>query len=138
MAIEGEVAALGAGEVEMTLGSASDDHCAPTGFALDCARQADDGPTLRDARKGKIKFGAAARVPMSFDTDGIEKALVEAKVRKEYTRLRKAYLDRRRTCWEVLGGLAESTGKKETKLMEEIGLEGDEEYGVDRKAFPPI
>ena len=61
-----------------------------------------------------------------------------AQVRQEYTRLRKAYLDRRRSCMEVLGNLGESKGCTEKQLMEELGLETDQECGVDKKNFPPL
>ena len=69
---------------------------------------------------------------------GAMSAADETKVRKEYIRLRKVYLDRRRTCMEVVGELGEGTGKSDKKLIEEIGLETDEEYGVQRTAFPPL
>jgi hypothetical protein len=76
------------------------------------------------------ELGGEGGVPMS--------AQEEAKVRKDYTRLRKAYLDRRRTCVEVLGQISEGTGKSEKKLMEDIGLESDADYGVVRTQFPPV
>ena len=67
---------------------------------------------------------------------GSMSAAEEAKVRKEYIRLRKAFFDRRRTCMEVLGEISEGTGKPEKKLVEEIGIETDEEVGVTRSSFP--
>ena len=62
----------------------------------------------------------------------------EARVRKEYGRLRKLYLERRRTCMEVLGNMSEHMGKSTRKLFEELGLEADEDYGVNRDAFPVL
>ena len=64
----------------------------------------------------------------------------EAKCRKDYVRLRKAWLDRRRTCMEVIGQIGEARGVRDKQLMGEIGLETDEEYGVDKKMknFPAL
>ena len=58
----------------------------------------------------------------------------EAKCRKDYVRLRKAWLDRRRTCMEVIGQIGEARGVRDKQL----GLETDEEYGVDKKNFPAL
>ena len=60
------------------------------------------------------------------------------KVKKDYMRLRKIYLDRRRTCLELLGNMGEAMGKSEKQLMEELGLETDADYGVDKSAFPVL
>ena len=61
----------------------------------------------------------------------------EAKVRKEYMAMRKLYVDRRRTAIEILEQMGEAQGKTRKVLMEELGLEADEEYGVEGpKQFP--
>jgi len=62
----------------------------------------------------------------------------EEQVKKEYTRMRKLYLDRRRTCLEVLGHMGDAEGKSTKALMESLGLEQDVEYGCDPKDFPPL
>ena len=69
---------------------------------------------------------------------GAMSAAEEAQCRKDYVRYRKLYLDRRRSCYEVLGQICEGRGTTERRLMEEIGLETDEECGVQRAAFPPL
>ena len=48
------------------------------------------------------------------------------------------YLDRRRTCLEVLGEIGEHRGQSNKKLIEEIGLETDEEYGITMTQFPTL
>ena len=94
------------------------------------------------AARSKAEAAEAAlaeqRKELGADGGGGLGAAEEAKVRKEYIRLRKAYLDRRRTCMEMLGNISEGTGKSEKKLMEEIGMETDAEVGVDKAQFPPI
>ena len=45
---------------------------------------------------------------------------------------------RRFWCMEVIGEVGEGTGKSDKKLMEDIGLETDEDYGVVKTAFPQI
>jgi hypothetical protein len=62
----------------------------------------------------------------------------EATVLKEYVRLRKLYLDRRRAALEVLEQMGEAQGVTTKKLMDDLGLERDEEYGCDPKAFPVL
>ena len=59
-----------------------------------------------------------------------------AQVKKEYIKLRKAYLGRRTKCLEIVGHIAENKGVRNAKLMEDIGLEADEDVGVDKKNFP--
>ena len=56
-------------------------------------------------------------------------------VRKEYIKMRKLYLDRRRTCMEMVGNMGEAAGKTDKKMMETLGLETDEEYGGGRAAI---
>ena len=60
------------------------------------------------------------------------------KVKKEHMKFRKAYVERKRNCMEILGNISEGTGKRVKALMEEIGLECDEDYGVVKNQFPPI
>lgn len=60
----------------------------------------------------------------------------EARLRKEYGRMRKLYLERRGRCLEVLANMSEHLGKSTKKLFADLGLEADEDYGVDREAFP--
>lgn len=50
--------------------------------------------------------------------------------------MRKLYMDRRRTAMETLGYMSEGRGLSVKHLMEEIGLENDDEYGCDHKQFP--
>ena len=69
---------------------------------------------------------------------GAMSASDELKVKKEYMKFRKAYVERKRNCMEILGNISEGTGKRVKALMEEIGLECDEDYGVVKNQFPPI
>ena len=62
----------------------------------------------------------------------------EAKVKKDYVRLRKLYLERRRTCLEVLDNMSEGCGKSTKVLIEELGLETDAECGVTKDQFPVL
>ena len=62
----------------------------------------------------------------------------EAQVKKDYMKYRKAYLSRRATCYEILGYMGEAQGKSNKKLLEELGLETDEDYGVNRGDFPAL
>ena len=71
--------------------------------------------------------------------DGGAPALTEAeakKVKADYSRLLKEYKKRRRQCLEIVDQISEGCGKPPKKLIEEWGLETDEDYGVNQKDFP--
>eukprot|EP00974_Lingulodinium_polyedra_P115505 11155550-Lingulodinium_polyedra.AAC.1 len=58
----------GAGRsVQVTLGSASDGHCAPPSFAGACRVGTDEGPVLKDAQRQVIPFEGTASVPMATE-----------------------------------------------------------------------
>lgn len=54
------------------------------------------------------------------------------------SRLRKAYTDRKRTCLDVLGMIGEHRGASIKQLVEEVGLETDEDYGIVKNQFPAL
>ena len=70
--------------------------------------------------------------------DGPMSEQEEAQVKKAYGAMRKLYMERRRTALEVLGHMSEAQGKRTRALMEEMGIELDDEYGVDHKQFPVL
>ncbi len=76
------------------------------------------------------EFGGGGAAPLT--------AAEEAAVKKDYGRMRKCYLDRRRACMEMVGHVGDGMGVPDKKVMEKMGLETDEEYGVAPKNFPPI
>lgn len=53
-------------------------------------------------------------------------------------RLRKYWLERKRNCLDVLSQIGEARGATNKRLMEDIGLETDEDYGVKKDNFPPL
>ena len=73
------------------------------------------------------------------NTVGAEKPLTEAeadRVVKDYRNALKEYKKRRSTCLELLGNLSEGMGKNVKDIMEDWGLDGDEEAGVKPSSFP--
>lgn len=53
-----------------------------------------------------------------------------ARMKKEFEKFKKEWSGRRRTAQEMIGFMAETTGKNRSELIEELGLETDEEAGV--------
>ncbi len=52
----------------------------------------------------------------------------------QYTRLRGLWVERKRLVMDAVGQVAESSGKKVKQLLDEMGIETDEEAGM---AVPP-
>jgi len=57
------------------------------------------------------------------------------KILKRYGELVKEWKKRKRIVADVVGAISEGSGKNEKKLYEDIGLEKDEEYGVNIQNF---
>ncbi|EOD15889.1 hypothetical protein EMIHUDRAFT_245451 [Emiliania huxleyi CCMP1516] len=55
-----------------------------------------------------------------------------------YSKLLKELKKRRRTCLDMVGHVAENTNKPDKKLIEEWGLETDEDAGFDLSKYPPL
>ena len=77
------------------------------------------------------KQGNSGDVPPMSDKESEQVGNFYRKSLKEYKR-------RRSTCLEILQNLSENLGKPVKQLMEEWGLEGDEDHGVSVSSFPAL
>ena len=60
------------------------------------------------------------------------------KVKKQYVMLHKEYRNRRANVMEVIDSLSENSGDRPQKIAADMGLETDEDVGVEFKKFPVI
>ena len=81
---------------------------------------------------------AAFQKELGGGPGGALSAADEARCRKDYVRLRKAWLERKRNCMDVLSMIGEHRGVRERDVMNELGLETDEDAGVQKASFPPL
>jgi len=61
-----------------------------------------------------------------------------AEVKKLYMMLHKEFLVRRRKCVDALDRVAEGMEMRPKDLMKKLGLESDDDAGVNYKAFPKV
>jgi len=94
------------------------------------------------AERSKLEAEVAAAEAELQRQKGPAKAALSTqeaeKVKKLYVMLHKEFRERKRKCIDVIDMLSEQTGDRPKKMAEDLGLELDEDNGVDFKKMPRI